>query len=113
MCAVSFECIAPELTKKEEEVLKSEDAFSAVERMRLTLRAAYKLFELAPAPNFGSKEWPKAQRVLEKRHLLMHPKTPADLEMPDRLWVEIRTDVAWLMEQFFNFFALLQKKHGG
>jgi hypothetical protein len=43
----------------------------------------------------------------------MHPKTPADLEMPDRLWVEIRTDIAWLMEQFFNFFVLLQKKHGG
>ena len=113
MCAVSFECIAPELTKKEEEVLKFEAAFSAVERMKLTLRAAYKLFELAPAPNFGVREWPKAQRVLEKRHLLMHPKTPADLEIPDRLWVEIRTDVAWLIEQLFNFFVLLQKKHVG
>ncbi len=28
-------------------------------------------------PNFGGQEWPRAQRVLEKRHLLMHPRTPS------------------------------------
>jgi hypothetical protein len=111
MCAISFECIAPELAKKEADVLRSEESFSAVERMKLTLRAAYTLFELAPAPNFGGNEWPKAQRVLLKRHLLMHPKTPADLEVSDSLWSDIRTDIAWLIEQFFSFLSLLQKKH--
>lgn len=111
MCAVSFECVAPELTKKEADVLRSEESFSAAERMKLTLRAAYTLFELAPAPNFGGNEWPKAQRVLSKRHLLMHPKTPADLEVSDSLWNDIRTDIAWLMEQFFNFLSQLQEKH--
>jgi hypothetical protein len=111
MCAVSFECIAPELTKKEADVLRSEESFSAAERMKLTLRAAYTLFELAPAPNFGGNEWPKAQKVLLKRHLLMHPKTPADLDVSDSLWNDIRTDIAWLMEQFFNFLSLLQEKH--
>ena len=49
MCAVSFECIAPKLTKKETDVLRSEESFRAVERMKLTLRAAYTLFELANA----------------------------------------------------------------
>jgi hypothetical protein len=113
MCAVSFECVAPEINKKESEVLVTEQSSGANERIRLTLRAAYKLFELQPGPNFGGLEWHRAQRVLAKRHLLMHPKTPADLEVPDPLWVELRDDVTWLIGQLFNFVAALQAKHGG
>ena len=113
MCAVSFECVAPAISQKETEVLRSERSFDANERIKLTLRVAYKLFELQPAPNFGGSEWPRAQRVLAKRHLLMHPKSPADLEISDDLWNELREDVAWLVEQLFNFVAALQKKHGG
>lgn len=113
MCAVSLECTAPKITKKEAEVLLSEKGFDANDRIKLTLRAAYKLFELASGPNFGGNEWLRAQRVLDKRHLLMHPKAPSDLEVPDQLWLEIREDVTWLMEQLFNVFTLLQQKHGG
>lgn len=112
MCAVSFECVAPEIGKKEAEVLRSERSFDANERIKVTLRVAYKLFELQPVPNFGGSEWPRAQRVLEKRHLLMHPKNPADLEVPDYLWNELRGGVTWLIEQLFNFIAALQEKHG-
>ena len=113
MCVVSFECVAPEISKKESEVLQSERGFDADKRIKLTLRVAYKLFQLEPAPNFGGNEWPKAQRILSKRHRLMHPKTPADLDIPNALWNEMRDDVAWLMEQLFKFFSLLQQKHGG
>ncbi|WP_374339557.1 hypothetical protein [Methyloversatilis sp.] len=113
MCAVSFECVAPSISAKEAEVIQSERNFNANERLKLTLRVAYKLFELAPAPNFGGPEWPRAQRILEKRHLLMHPKTPDDLEVPDALWSELRDDVTWVVEQLFNFISALQKKHGG
>jgi len=112
MCAVSFECLAPVISQNETVVIRSERGFDANERIKLTLRVAYKLFELQPAPNFGGPEWPRAQRVLAKRHLLMHPKSPADLEIPDDLWSELREDVAWLIEQLFNFIAALQKKHG-
>lgn len=113
MCAVSFDCVAPEIGKKESEVLRSEGSFYADERIKFTLRMAYKLFELEPAPNFGGNEWPRAQRVLNKRHLIMHPKIPADLDIPDDIWKEMRDDVAWLMEQLFNLFSLLQLKHDG
>lgn len=113
MCAVSFECISPKITKKEAEVLKSEKGFDANDRIKLTLRAAYKLFELAPAPNFGGNEWSRTKKVLNKRHLLMHPKTPADLHISDDQWKEIREDVAWLLEQLFNIFSLLQQEHAG
>ena len=113
MCAVSFDCVAPEIGRNEAEVLQAERGFDANERMKLTLRVAYKLFQLQPAPNFGGNEWPRAQQVLRKRHLLMHPKIPADLEITNELWSELRDDVAWLMEQLFNVFSLLQQKHGG
>lgn len=112
MCAVSFECVAPEISQKEAEFIRSERSFDANERIKLALRVAYKLFELQPAPNFGGPEWPRAQRVLEKRHLLMHPKMSADLEIPDALWAELRYDVTWLIKQFFNFITALQAKHG-
>lgn len=113
MCAVSFECIAPEISQKEAEVLQEERNFSANERIKLTLRVAYKLFELQPAPNFGGPEWPRAQRVLAKRHLLMHPRSPADLEVTEESWGELREDTTWLIGQLFNFIAALQTKHGG
>ena len=111
MCAVSFKCIAPAISQKEAKVLRSEQNFDANERIKLTLRVAYKLFELQPAPNFGGPEWPRAQRVLAKRHLFMHPKSPADLQISDDLWDELRGDVTWLIEQLFNFISALQKKH--
>lgn len=113
VCAVSFECVAPSISTKEAEVIQSERHFDANERLKLTLRAAYKLFELTPAPNFGGQEWSRAQRVLAKRHLLMHPKTPTDLEITDALWSELHNDVTWLVEQLFNFISALQRKHGG
>lgn len=112
MCAVSFECVAPEISEKEAKVVRSERSFNMNERIKLTLRAAYKLFELQPAPNFDGHEWERAQRVLERRHLLMHPKTPTDLEISNELWLELRDDVTWLVEQLFNFVAALQAKHG-
>lgn len=113
MCAVSFECVAPAIDKRDAEVLRSERRFDANERIKRTLRAAYKLFELEPEPNFGGPEWPRAQRVLERRHLLMHPKRSEDLEIPDDLWNELYGDVTWLIKQLFNFTSSLQVKHGG
>ena len=113
MCAISFECITSEISKDEAEVLKSAGNFSANDRVKFTLRVAYKLFQLSPSPQFSGNEWPCAQRVLRKRHGLMHPKTPEDLEISDELWTELREDVMWLFKQFFDFFALLKEKYDG
>ncbi|PCJ37359.1 MAG: hypothetical protein COA75_03650 [Cellvibrionales bacterium] len=112
VCSVSIECVSPELSKKEIAVLNSESNCDANERFKLTIRAAYKLFELSPAPDFGGSEWRRAQQVLCKRHLLMHPKTPNNLEVPDKIWLEIREDVFWICEQLFSFFSLVQEKYG-
>jgi hypothetical protein len=113
MCVVSLECEAPVISQKEREVLLSERSFNANERIKLTLRAAYKLFEIRPAPNFEGPEWVRAKRILEKRHLLMHPKTAEDLMISDVLWNELRDGAIWLIEQFFAVIAALQTKHCG
>jgi hypothetical protein len=110
MCVISFECTAPELTKKETEALRFERKFSANDRIRLTLRAAHRLFELGPAPEFGGQGWSRAQRIFQKRHLLMHPKTPKDLAVEDECWMEVRDGASWLLRQFIQFFVLLQGK---
>jgi hypothetical protein len=49
LCAVSFKCsTVPKITKKETKVIESEKECSAVDRIKFSLRAAYKLFELTP-----------------------------------------------------------------
>jgi hypothetical protein len=112
MCLVGLSCNASTLTKKERSAIIDERGTDANNRLKLTLRAAYKLFSLQPAPDFSSTEWVRAQRVLRKRHRLMHPKKPRDLGMSDRTWSELRRDTAWLMKQFFDFLSLGQQKYG-
>lgn len=111
MCAIIFDCPAHELSKKETRILRCEESFSAAERFKRTLRIAYELLELLPAPSFGGSDWSNAQQVFSKRDLLMHPKTPVDLEIPDSLWKDIRTNSIWLMEQCLNVLRLLDEKH--
>jgi hypothetical protein len=111
MCVPSFQCIGVlAITAKERRVILSEKGCSTVDRIRLTLRSAYKLFELGPPPNFGSQEWLFAQRLFKKRDGLMHPKTIGDLAISDTFWNELRNGITWLMEQLFNFFSLLHEK---
>jgi hypothetical protein len=112
LCAVSFKCDnVPELTEKERKVIESEREFGAVKRIKFSLRAAYKLFGLTPAPDFGNSKWSNASCLWEKRDGLMHPKTPADLELDDGLWNKLYEGVAWLLEQLFNFYSLLYEKY--
>jgi len=112
MCIISLDCVAPQISSDETKVLKSEGMFSTNDRIKLTLRVAYKLFELEPAPNFGGAEWASARYALDKRSLLMHPKTPIDMEISDKCWADLDGSTTWLIKQLFNFASLLQKKYG-
>jgi hypothetical protein len=113
MCLVGLHCSAPSLTKKERSAITDERGYDANDRLKLTLRAAYKLFSLRPAPDFSGADWACAQRVLRKRHRLMHPKRPRDLGLSDRTWSEMRRDIVWLMKQFSDFLSLGQQKYAG
>jgi len=112
MCLVGLRCNAPTLTKKERSAITDKRGSDANTRLKLTLRAAYKLFSFQPAPDFSGIAWVRAKRVLRKRHRLMHPRGPRDLGISDRTWSEMRRDTAWLMKQFFDFLSLGQQKYG-
>jgi hypothetical protein len=109
---VGFEFSAG-LTTKEKQVLETERGFSADERIKRSLKAAYKHFELPSAPEFGDHNWCVAKPLWAKRDGLMHPKVPADLELSDALWNDLHDGVVWIMAQLFNFLPLLQEKYLG
>lgn len=111
ICAVGVSaCSMPSISPKERQVLHAESGFDTSERIKLTLRVAYKLFELHPAPDLAGREWTQAKWALQKRHLLMHPKTPADMDIPDELWKQLRAATDWLIDQHFSFLKLLRPK---
>lgn len=110
-CLTEMCLIYPEVSKNERAVLRSGQNSSSNDRIKFTLREAFKLFQLTPAPDFSGKEWNRARYVFKKRNLLMHPKMASDLEVSDELWPTIYEDVTWLIEQIFSFSELLQQKH--
>jgi len=112
MCQVGLETGAGSLTSKEVKVLKAERSFDSAERVKLTLRAAYKMFQLPSVPDFASEGWKHAQRFIEKRDKVMHPKSVEDLEVPEAQWSDIHAGVVWLFEQLFGFMGQLARVHG-
>jgi hypothetical protein len=74
LCALVKCSAVPKLNKKEAEVIESEKVFRAVDRIKFSLRDAYKLFELTPEPDFGNSKWLSASCLWEKRNGFMHPK---------------------------------------
>jgi hypothetical protein len=98
------------ITKNELEPL-TERKISADQRIKLTLRLAFKLFQLNTQPDFGCSQWENARTALIKRDSLMHPKSSADLDVTDELFHEVREGITWLMKQLFEFMEALQNKH--
>ncbi len=111
MSVIGLECDSPAITKKEEKALKSGVGFTAIEQIKLVLRVSYKMFNLGTPPDFSGKEWERAIIFFNKRHSLMHPKTPKDIEIPDSEWLEIRTGANWLIKQHSNIIKLIHGKY--
>lgn len=111
MCSVGKDCIAPSISKKENSVIDDEANSDTATRIKLTLRAAYKLFDLSPFPDFSTKEWSDAKDLIKKRHALMHPKTPEDLQISDTDWDRLYAGALWLLSQIFDFSFLLHQKY--
>jgi hypothetical protein len=111
LCSVGLKSEAPELSQKEGKVIRDEASFNTADRVKLTLKAAHRLFDLSQSPNFGGEEWVRAQEVFKKRDKLMHPKEPGDLDISDDEWGRMRQDIAWLIEQFTSFHAQMLERY--
>lgn len=112
MCEVGVATGAGRLTPKEVQVIQAERSFDSTERIKLTLRAAYKSFQLPSGPDFGDEGWRHAQSLIDKRDRLMHPKSAEDLEVSDDLWANIHEGTKWLFKQCFGFMEQLKSVHG-
>ena len=113
IASVGHEGSDPKLSGKENEALDSEANMPADKRFKLTLRAAFKRLDLEPIPDFGGSEWERSRIVFSKRHMLMHPKRPSELEISNEQWIELREGIIWLFEQTFSFMSLLEAKYAG
>lgn len=112
MAEVGLETGAGPLSAKEIAVLRDERGFGSADRVKYTLRATYKLFQLPEVPQFSEQGWSDAQTLLEKRDSLMHPKTVNDLAVSDQSWERIHNGAVWLFAQLFGFMEQLAKAHG-
>ena len=113
ICSVGLESDAPELSRNEKKVILEEKAFSAPERIKYTLKAFYKMFEIEPIPDFSDAGWNAAKIAIEKRGALMHPKSAVDLEIEEGLWPEIHQGFVWLLDTHFNAINYMSKKYLG
>ena len=71
MAVLGLDVEHPTLSAKEAKALKTGFGYSASERIKYTLRATYKMFELSPIPDFGGKQWEKWCCFLIKDTLLL------------------------------------------
>lgn len=95
---VGMETGTVKYSAKERKLLEEEHKCSVTERIKGTLKIIYSLFGLA-GPDFGSTDWQKAKKALEKRGALMHPKSVADLEVSDQVFLECDQGFGWLVAQ--------------
>jgi len=112
MCQVGVAAGPGPLNADETKVLTDERAFGSTDRVKLTVRAIFKLFELPNAPDFSQKGWPQAQALFDRRDRLTHPKSVADLVVADEHWDIVYDGAAWIFEQLFSFMRELNRVHG-
>lgn len=111
ICAVGLESDLQELSRKEILILRKDRSFAVNERLKHTLLAAYKLFDLESEPSFDGKEWFQALRLMKKRDQIVHAKLLIDLDVPEDKWQQLYDGTLWLISLFTGFVAALGEKH--
>ena len=90
------------LTLKEQKALALERQMATDERIKYTLRAAYKSIGLSP-PDMSGPIWSGCKTLIRRREQLSHPKSPSDVRIEDAEWNEIWVSGTWLVKQYFKF----------
>lgn len=111
MARIGLDWASSEVPTKERDVLLTDVHMSTDERLKLILRASYRIFELSPIPDFGTEDWVNARLALQKRNALMHPRVAADLELSLGSWSRIYAGLSWVIEQHFDFIRLIHERY--
>ena len=101
-----------ELSTKHVRLLDDESQFGTPERIKETLKLAYRLHDLNDPPDFGDKQWSCVREAIEVRDRIMHPKSAADLEISDKNWPSVHAGLVWALTCFTRFFDQVSKKYG-
>ncbi|HEY8098062.1 MAG TPA: hypothetical protein VIE65_18535 [Methylobacter sp.] len=110
-CQVALEA-GTVLSNKRLKAINKENGCSASERIKLTIQSAYEVFELEQSPDFGGQEWCIAEKAINKRSKLMHPKILQDLEMSDSNWQDYLAGITWLIQISSSLIEEVDRKHG-
>ena len=109
LCAVALECGGVTVSKTEETLILDRRDRGAIDRIKLALRLVHRVFETGHQPDFSTDQWVNAQEAIHKRHCLMHPKTPEDLELSENQWQRIQTGIDWLQREEFRFIEFVNR----
>lgn len=111
MATIGLETDPSMLSAKEIKALTVDNGNSAADQIKYVLRAAYKMFELEQSPDFSGSGWILAQKFMDKRNKVMHPKIPADLEISEESWKDLFEGSKWLIGEHFELIGRIQKKY--
>jgi hypothetical protein len=101
------------VSKTEEALILDRRDKGAPDRIKLVIRLVHRLFNTGNQCDFSKDEWVYAQEAIHKRHCLMHPKVPQDLELSDREWQRILAGIEWFQREEFRFIEFLNRTRKG
>ena len=99
-------------TKRQQHLLNGTAKFSSDQRIKESLKLAFRIHELDEKPVFGDKNWQNLQQATELRHRITHPNKSHDLHISEAEWNTAYEGITWLLRELFSFFNQVHTKYG-
>ena len=112
LCSVLDKHSEFDKSKRQRHLLANKANFSSVQRIKETLKLAFKIYELDEKPVFGDQNWQKLQKAVKVRNSITLPNSSNDLQITDKDWGLIYEGIIWLMRELFSFFDQVHSKYG-
>jgi hypothetical protein len=111
-CLVFTKFCELNLSTKHRKLLIDESNFHSSERIKESLKLAYRLHQLDRTMNFGNIDWQNVQDAIKVRDRITHPKNSQDLNIDDEEWARIHSGLAWMLKGFTDYFDQVNQKYG-
>ena len=99
-------------SKRQQHLLNGAAKFSADQRIKESLKLAFRIHELDENPVFGDKNWQNLREAAELRHRITHPNQSKDLRISEKEWNIAYKGITWLMRELFSFCNQVFSKYG-
>jgi len=112
LCSVLDKHSKFDKSKRQKHLLANKATFSSVQRIKESMKLAFKIHELDEKPVFGDQNWQKLQKAVKVRNRITHPNSSRDLQISDKDWQQVYEGIVWLMHELFSFFNQVHSKYG-